>query len=70
MLLEAAFPPLPMLVEALPPFSESAEKPEPPQCCRVGFGTNKPCFAKCSEVLWNADIGYWYRAPRKRSANL
>jgi hypothetical protein len=49
-----------------PPFSEPAEKPEPPQWCHVGCNTAKPCFAECKTMLWNANIGYWYRAHPKQ----
>ena len=51
--------------EPTPPFSEPAEKPEPPLLCYVGYGTSKPCFAECKAMRWNADIGYWYRAHPK-----
>ena len=68
MLLEA-YPLVPPEGEPSPPFSEPAEKPEPPQSCMVGMNTSKPCFAECKAMLWNADIGYWYRAYPKQRAH-
>jgi hypothetical protein len=63
------YPLVPPEGEPSPPFSEPAEKPEPPQSCMVGMNTSKPCFAECKAMLWNADIGYWYRAHPKQRAH-